>query len=224
MPDEWSNKDFAEDWDSSGAAKHPLRKEYLDMLISIISNGYVSGKYILDLGYGSGQVEELLYKQLPEIKIVGVDNSDVMMELSKKRLGEDFQKLTVINHSLGSVEDLELPKKDYQYVISVQALHHLRHDQQKNIFKFIYNILESGGSFLFIDRVAIDTKTFYQAQKAIYEKMFSKPFVGYVKDIEQKEDYPATPEEHISWLKEVGFRATCLSNKFNRAIILGVKE
>ncbi|OGN03667.1 MAG: hypothetical protein A2655_03905 [Candidatus Yanofskybacteria bacterium RIFCSPHIGHO2_01_FULL_43_42] len=224
MPDEWSNKDFAEDWDNGGAAKHPVRKEHLDMLISIISDGYSSDKYILDLGYGSGQVEEMLYAQIPDANIVGTDNSDVMIELSKKRLGDKFSKLTVINHSLEDIEALELPKGNYQYVISVQALHHLTHDQQKKIFQFVYNTLGSGGSFLFIDRIALDVQTFEQSYKAIYEKMFNKPFEGYKKDIEQKGDYPGTPEEHISWLQEVGFKATCLNKKFDRAFILGVKK
>lgn len=224
MPDEWSNKDFAEDWDSGGAAQHPVRKEHLDMLVSIISDGYSSGKYILDLGYGSGQVEELLYAQLPDAKIVGTDNSDVMIDLSNKRLGDNFKKLSVINHSLEDIEVLELPKGDYQYVISVQALHHLTHDQQKKIFQFAYNTLEQGGSFLFVDRVALDVKNFEKPYKAIYEKMFNKPFEGYKKDIEQKGDYPATSEQHIFWMEEIGFRAICLSKKFDRAFILGVKK
>ncbi len=223
MSDEWSNKDFAEDWDSNGAAKHPLRKEYLDMLVALISDGYVSDKYVLDLGYGSGQVEEILYKQIPDIKIVGVDNSDVMMELSRKRLGDSFKKLTVINHSLESIESIKLPKREYQYVISVQALHHLTHDQQKKIFQFAYNTLEPGGNFLMIDRIAIDIKAFEQAYKTIYEKMFNKPFDGYIKSIEQKEDYPATTEEHMAWFEEIGFKTTCLSKKFDRAFILGIK-
>lgn len=223
MPDEWLNKDFAEDWDSGGAAEHPVRKEHLDMLVSIISDGHVSGKSILDLGCGSGQVEEMLYVQIPDAHIVGVDSSDVMIELSKKRLGDNFQKLTVINHSLEDIENLKLPKEDYQYVISVQALHHLTHDQQKKIFNFAYNTLGSGGSFLFIDRIALNIQSLEQSYKSIYEKMFNKPFEEYKKDIEQKGDYPATPEEHVLWLEEIGFKATCLSKKFDRAFMLGVK-
>ncbi len=224
MPDEWSNKEFAEDWDSGGATEHPVRKEHLDMLVSIISDGYVSGKSILDLGYGSGQVEEMLYVQIPDANIVGVDSSNVMIELSKKKLGDNFKKLTAINRSLEDVENLELPKGDYQYVISVQALHHLTHDQQKNIFQFAYNALGSGGSFLVIDRIDLDIQSFEQSYKSIYEKMFNKPFEGYKKDIKQKGDYPATPEEHVSWLEEIGFKATCLSKKFDRAFMLGIKS
>ncbi len=223
MPDEWLNKDFAEDWDGGGAAKHPVRKEHLDMLVSIISDGYSSDKYILDLGYGSGQVEEMLYAQIPDAHIVGIDNSDVMIELSKKRLGNNFKKLSVIKNSLGNIETAELPKGNYQYVISIQALHHLTHDQQKKIFQFAHDTLEQGGSFLMIDRIAIDIKTFEQAYKSIYEKMFNKPFGGYKKDIEQKGDYPATPEEHVSWLEEIGLKTVCLSKKFDRAFILGIK-
>ena len=224
MPDEWSNKNFAEDWDGGGAAKHPVRKEHLDMLVSIIADGYSSGKYILDLGYGSGQVEEMLYAKIPDAHIIGTDNSDVMIELSRKRLGDNFKKLSAINSSLEDIEALKLPKGNYQYVISVQALHHLAHNQQKKIFQFAYNTLEQSGSFLFIDRVVLDIQTFEKPYKAIYEKMFNKSFEEYKKDIEQKEDYPATPEEHISWLDEIGFKVTCLSKRFDRAFIIGFKD
>ena len=223
MPDEWSDQQFAEDWDSGCATKHPVRKEHLDILLSIISSNYSSGKYILDLGYGSGQVEEMIYQRIPDDRIVGTDNSDVMIRLSKKRLGDKFSKLTVINHGLENVESLKLPKVNYQYVISVQALHHLKHDQQKDIFKFAYNTLEIGGSFIFIDRIALDIKTFEKPYKAIYENMFGKAFEEYVKDIAQKEDYPASPEEHIAWLERIGFKATCLNKKFDRAFIVGIK-
>ena len=38
-----------------------------------------------------------------------------------------------------------------------------------------------------------------------------------------KEDCPASLEEHLSWLRQVGFEATCLHLHLNRAVIAGVK-
>lgn len=223
MPDEWSNKDFAEAWDNGGADEHPARSMHLRILLSIIVREYQPERFILDLGYGSGQVEEMIYSRVPEAQIVGVDNSDVMIELSKKRLRDCFAKFTVVHHGLEQIDSLKIPEGSYQFVLAVQALHHLPHSNQKQVFQFAHDKLNPGGCFLFIDRVALDVQTFALAYRAIYEKMFSKDLVAYIKDIEQKEDFPATVEEHLLSLAEVGFQATCLSKEFDRAFIFGIK-
>ena len=66
---------------------NPLRPEQLHILLTILTNTFQSNQWILDLGYGSGQIEKLIFERIPQAKIVGVDNSDAMMQLAHKRLG-----------------------------------------------------------------------------------------------------------------------------------------
>ena len=41
---------------------------------------------------------------------------------------------------------------------------------------------------------------------------------------QRKEDYPASLEEHLIWLRQAGFEATCLHLHLNRALIVAVKR
>ena len=79
MKDNWSDPTFAAEWDQVDSRGHPTRGEQLDILTSIIADSYKVGTYILDIGCGSGQVEELILSKCAEAKIVGVDSSAAML-------------------------------------------------------------------------------------------------------------------------------------------------
>jgi len=87
MKDEWANKTFAEDWDTDTERGNPTRTEQLDILISIICDSYNDEKHIIDLGFGSGQVEEMIFRRKPTAKVIGIDSSPAMIVLAHKRLG-----------------------------------------------------------------------------------------------------------------------------------------
>ena len=230
MKDEWSNKNFAKDWDSHTSQTNPIRQYQVNILVNVIATNYRKGESVADLGFGSGQVEEMLYKAKPNIDIVGIDDSQPMIDLAKKRLGQNFNRLTVINKSLEDLSEVVLPQKNYQYIFSVQTLHHLNPEQQKNVFKFVYNSLKPNGVFLLNDRVGVDFKTFYAEYKVIYETLKGEEkiknnlsFDEYLEMINDKQDSPAKLEEQIQWLTEAGFKVTCLDLIFERALLAAVK-
>src|SRR5207302_11006797 len=86
MRDIWLNPSRTSNWDSDPLSGNPLRGEQVDLLLSLIADHFTPGSTILDIGSGSGLVEEQLFQRVPEASVVGVDYSPAMIAMAVKRL------------------------------------------------------------------------------------------------------------------------------------------
>ena len=83
---------------------------------------------LLDLGIGSGLVEEALFERLPDIEVVGIDRSEAMLAQARTRY-RGRANLRLVD---GGFEDLDsVDARDglgppFEFVICVQALHEVR--------------------------------------------------------------------------------------------------
>src|SRR5436190_835524 len=103
MRDEWENPNFAIEWDQTNLQHNPARTEQLDMLIALLTDIYQEGTTILDLGIGSGLIENQLFTSLPNASVVGVDSSAAMLSLAKQRLAAFAQQCTFIQHDFSDI-------------------------------------------------------------------------------------------------------------------------
>lgn len=79
-------REVAIHWDQNSEERNPIRDEQLTILVSAVQATFTGGHCLLDLGYGSGKVEERLFQEVPSIRVLGVDKSAAMMELAEARL------------------------------------------------------------------------------------------------------------------------------------------
>ena len=232
MKDEWQDPGFAAEWDQETRAGigNATRAEQVDMLISYIADFYQEGNALLDLGMGSGLVEELLFARRPDAYVVGIESSQAMIDLAKARLTPFKQQYHLIYHDLADFEQIALPPATYQIVFSVQALHHLESEVQQRLYRSLFKLLPPGGAFLLNDRIAISPGPFSDLYRSAWNRLervseakSSMDGDAFLERLQHKEDYPASLEEHLSWLRQAGFEATCLHLHLNRAVIAGVK-
>ena len=127
-------------------------------------------------------------------------------------------------------EQVALPPATYSIVFSVQALHHLRQENQQKLYGSLFNLLPPGGVFLLNDRIALDPAPFADLYRSAWNRLervseAKSDLSGddFLHQLEDKEDHPGTLEEHLTWLRQAGFEATCLHMHLNRALIAGVK-
>lgn len=228
--DDWENPDFAQHWDAVVSAANPSRAEQLDILTAIVERVYVPGTSILDLGLGSGLVEPLLFARVPDAHIVGVEQSEAMIALAWQRLAPFAGRCQIVRHDLAEIESLTLPERTYSVAISVQTLHHIPHEAQQAVYQFVAQLLPPGGAFLHIERVALDVETFASVIAPAWEALESRAEAksgGTAEDflarLRHKSEYAASLEQHLAWLREAGFAATCLHLQLNRAFLVGVR-
>jgi ubiquinone/menaquinone biosynthesis C-methylase UbiE len=230
MKDNWSDPKFTGNWDTYTVAGNPSRPVQLDLLTTIIADHYKSGDKILDLGFGSGQIEQILLAKIPTAQIVGVDSSEVMIAKAKDKLTSVFDNVITILHNLEDISSLKLPDQSYKFVITSQVLHEIPSEKKKAIFKFVFDHLPSGGMYLLLDKVLVDYKaliapltSMWNWQERIAELKSNKPFESYVEAMGSKEDFPDTLANQLLWMQEAGFKGGCLHMHLDRALIAGVK-
>jgi tRNA (cmo5U34)-methyltransferase len=228
--DDWENPEFAQRWDAVVSAANPSRAEQLDFLTAIVERVYIPGTSVLDLGLGSGLVELALFNRVPEARVVGVEQSEAMIALAEQRLAPYADRCQVVRHDLADIENLTLPEGIYSVAFSVQALHHIPHEAQQAVYRFVARLLPPGGAFLHVERVALDAHTFADVIPPAWEALERRAEVksgGTAEDflarLGYKSEYAATLEQHLAWLREAGFAATCLHLQLNRALMVGVK-
>lgn len=235
MVQDWSNPIIAKKWDQNGINRNPLREEQLDILLAILANSFQTNEWILDLGYGSGQIEKLIFDRIPQAKIVGVDNSDAMMDLAKQRLSQYENQFVSVKWNLANIDSLKLPPHNYQHVLASQSLHHLSKADMQAVYRRVYEILEPGGLFLLLDKIRVETSnlwsvfhTVWQRQDKLYGSTVTNhegaTFEEHERTVLDRGDFPVLLDEHLNWLRETGFEAACVHSHGNRALIVGIKS
>jgi SAM-dependent methyltransferase len=222
----------AQSWDADPIRRNPTRPEQLDIMLSILEEMYEPGEAILDVGIGTGIIEEMIFERVPGAYVVGVDGSPAMLEIAHRRLEIYAGRYEVVVHELREIGGLELPKRQYQTAISVQTIHNVADEYKPPIFRFIYDALESGGMFLLLDRIAIDTPGLFETYKSLWKRLNrvhsttageGETFAEHVEQVRVRGDLPANLEQHLRWLREAGFEAACLHLHGNRALFAARK-
>lgn len=232
MYEDWTDKHTASNWNADPTTHNPMRVEQLDILLSVLDDELEPGEAILDIGMGSGIVEELIFKRLPDAYVVGLDSSEAMVELAHARLLQYKNQYTVVMHDITQIASAKLPVIEYGIAISVQTIHNVPDEAKQAAFKFIYNSLHKGGLFLLLDRIAIDTTELFGCYRSLWwrqERLYyalmreGATYGEHVKTVWDRGDRPATLEQHLTWLREAGFEAACLHLHANRALFAARK-
>src|SRR2546423_5537468 len=114
MRDIWLDPTRTSNWDSDPHSGNPLRGEQVDLLLSLIADHYIRDSTILDIGSGSGLVEEQLFRWLPEALVVGIDYSPAMIAMAVKRLAGRDKQFVTVRHDLCHIQAATLPERDYR--------------------------------------------------------------------------------------------------------------
>jgi tRNA (cmo5U34)-methyltransferase len=234
MPHDWHDPEAARRWDRGAAERNPVRAEQLDILVSLLAASWRPGDWLVDLGYGSGQVEEMIFGRVPDARIVGVDSSAAMMDLARERLAAFAGRFEGVRHDLAALDGLRLPEQPYRFAIAVQSLHHLSQEEMRAAYRWIHGRLEPGGLFLLLDRLRVENAEVWRVMRRVWERQDrvygsavaaheGESFPAHEQVVRERGDRPVLLEQHLRWLREAGFDAACLHLHGNRALVAGIK-
>ena len=230
--EDWTDPETARIWSTNPHTHNPIRAEHLNILLTILEQEYRQHTTILDIGMGSGLVEEAIFKRIPHAYIVGVDSSRAMLELAYERLRGYEGQYEVVVHDLRQLETLELPEEDYTIAVSVQTIHNVEDHYKRGIFKLVHDALQPGGLFLIADRIRVETPSLFGLYKILWERLDSlhsgrsregSTFEDHTERVAARGDLPITLEQHLAWLRDAGFEAACLHLHGNRALFAARK-
>ena len=104
---------------------------------------------ILDMGVGTGEVTSPLYDLA--YKVTGVDLSDKMIGLAKKKMPNAMFICDTFQNSLAKLND------QYDFIIFNYSIHHLEYKNQIDLLLKIYDYLSSQGMIIIGDVSTLNT-------------------------------------------------------------------
>ena len=143
--------DDARDWADSAMGKRPWREEFFQAISQELCLLKSRGLAVLELGSGPGFLALRILETSPILTYVALDFSSSMHLLAKKRLGALADRVQFLEADFkGADWSVGLPMFDA--VVSMQAVHELRHKQHaRSLYHVVRSLLPSGGVFLMCD-------------------------------------------------------------------------
>jgi len=230
--DVWSDPSLAQRWSEDPTRRNPTRIEQLDIMLSLIQDLYQSGKTIVDVGIGSGIVTSMLLERMPDAQVLGIDGSPAMVKLAHERLVKYQDQYNITFQDLTDLDNASKPEGDFQIAFSVQTIHNIPDEHKVKSFEWIYNWLETDGWFFLLDRFEVFQERLFPATHSLWKRLNrvydsdvteGDTFADHVEKVGNSEDIPASLEQHLEWLRNIGFSAECLHVHGNRGLIVARK-
>lgn len=178
---------------------------------------------ILDLGAGTGLLTSYLYDRYPQGSFTLLDLSEEMLDIAQAR----FQNLA--NFSYVTADYL---KHDFQgffdIVVSSLSIHHMEHQDKEFLYRKVYEHLNQSGVFINADQVLGP----HPANEEEYQQNWmDKIEVGSLSESEKriiydrmKLDNPASLEENLKWLDQIGYHDVDVYYKYYNFVVLYGKK
>jgi len=192
------------------ADSRPHGEEIVKVLLEQIPSNV---NHVLDLGAGDGRLLALVKHKNPKAESVALDFSDPMLKLVKKRFEND-NSVEVVKHDL----NVPLPKKrwaPFDLIISGLAIHHLIHERKKELYRELFDLLNSGGVFLNLEHVSSSTE-------ALHLKFLAA--IGKTPITDDPSNKLLDVETQLIWLRQIGYKdVDCFWKWLEIALIGAIK-
>lgn len=208
--------------------KIPYYRRMIKVILEILDyyETQESPRRVCELGLGTGELAEKIIESYQPDYFEGVDGSIEMIRESEDRL-KSVEVPSEVDLTHSKFLDWN-PKRHYDWIYSSLSIHHLQDQDKISVFETIGEAIRDQGLFLLCDLIQrpadfMDLYKFVRKSRMLDEGFSEKEF----RERWQKHvtnDVPATLEDVIRWLEEIGFsRVDCTWKDWNRTIIVGVK-
>lgn len=153
---------------------------------------------VLDLGCGTGLELRYLFERMPNAQVTCIDLSENMLKILSEHYNDKAKQLTILCESYLT---WDYPENAFDFVISVNTLHHFMQDQKTELYSKILRSLKPSG--MYIESDFIVDKAMMEQYQARYRRITSNMSVqqsGYYHI-----DIPFTVEVQKKLLYKAGF-------------------
>lgn len=142
-------------WADAVMRKRPWRTTIFDHFVAIVGATTVAKPRILELGSGPGFLAEQLLTRCPTIaRYTLLDFSEPMLEQSRRRLAPFHDRTEFLRADFKSDSWPRLVHSPVDFIVSLQAVHELRHKRHAaRLYAQLAPLLEPGGEVLICDHL-----------------------------------------------------------------------
>lgn len=191
---------------------------------------------VLEIGVGPGYTSDIILSADPRVKLLGIDNGDVMVEQAKVNLKSYIlQGRAELVKGDALIHLQNVPSNSYDVFASGFTLHNFSGDFRYQVLKEIYRVLKPSGLFVNADKYAHDNGDIHNLELAWQLNQFDKKYTAIgrqdLKDewtkhyIEDNNPLIIMREsDSLNLLKEVGFKnERVLYRNHMDALVVGKK-
>ena len=214
---------IAQEYDVNRRRFIPCFDDFYEGTTQFIASNIIEPKRILDLGAGTGLLSNFWYQCFPKAEYVLVDIAGEMLEVARKR----FAGLENVSYQIMDYSK-ELPKEEFDVIVSALSIHHLEDENKKELFSRIYDKLPSGGLFINYDQFCAGTAEMNLWFDSFWEKQLETSGLSSL-DLERwkerrKLDRECSLEDEIDMLQKSGFREVkCIYSHQKFSVVVGKK-
>ncbi|MFH1470603.1 MAG: class I SAM-dependent methyltransferase [Candidatus Micrarchaeota archaeon] len=202
----------------------PFNKELHDKVIGELSIWAPEEFTFVDLGLGGGEIDEKILDKFPKSRFIGVDISEKMLSLARKRLARFGER---VHLEKGDFVYIDFGMEN-DFVISELAIHNSTDDEKAKLFQNISDSLTDKGIFINADFIAGEDPIENERDKKWYLNFLQENLQG--EELEAwvrhafYEDNPSKLSDQYKLLEEAGFKKVEVTwKKMNLAVYVAYK-
>jgi SAM-dependent methyltransferase len=204
-----------------------LRREQIDILVTVVADSLRPGARVLNLGCGTGKLEHLILDRLPAARLTSVDRSAPMLAVARERLGRYADRVTLVQTDIAQLGGVELPGKPFQFITSVNVIHELPDVSKLRLLRACRPCLTRNGLILIVDRLAVDrrilkpayTSTLRRLQRVTGDKQ-GELSADFANPRRPEREQPLDLDGWLRVLRRAGFRPAVLHLHFHKALLV----
>lgn len=151
---------------------------------------------VLDYGIGIGRLTLPILENYPKIKVIGIDESESMLELTKQYLPQKY----FLNEQIKLYKPTELnnlKKESFDLILAVYVFQHIFLEELEKILFNLYQLLKKDGALFFVGTLQNDDN---QKRKIQIKPLLERYFI-----LKEEISPYKNKEEYIKWMKVAGY-------------------
>lgn len=229
----WAEPEFSREYLDNADIYIVERRRMFEIMKSFYRHFMQDGgrRSVLDLGCGDGILTHQLIENDTALSATLVDPSEDMLGRARQRLA-DYKATEYIRASFEDMLGRDILKKNFDFIVSSMAIHHLTMDNKKALFSLIYRHLKPGGFFLNIDVIRADSDSLEEWYMLIWNEWMDekKLSLGMDRDMfsdiirrykELDENKPDTLDAQLNVLGQAGFQDVDCFYKYGVFVVFG---
>ena len=192
-----------------------------NLFLNVVANNLSNAGRIVNLGAGSGNLEQRIFVSRPNVKIYGLDlDADLLNLAQDKLIGYNFSPLQ------GDIFKIPWPECDA--IVSSITIHHFTDAEKEKLFRRIYSHLPKSGAFINYDYTlpknkAEKEKVYASIKNNMLEYGFKEEIINKLREETEKKDNPMLLEKQKILLENLGFDFQLLHTELSFAVYKCVK-
>jgi len=202
----------------------PFYKEVISLICDLVQIDCKKDAKVIDLGCSTANTLLQLYKKSHQYTLIGIDNSDAMLENAAKKISAFGANIELINNDITKVNF-----SNANVIIANYMLQFIRPIERASFVQKIYDSLEEEGIFIFSEKIIFEDKILNKQMIDLYYKF--KKEQGYSEfEISQKREalenvlVPYTEEENKKVILNAGFKSVESLFKYGNFITFVAKK